>query len=840
MNPTRSHKWVAALVTSVIAVFWWVQTGNAGSPPEGHAFATIPPGAEYVEGDLLVRFAPKAGGEHLSTAEKNGILTSLCAGTVKHNYTIVPGLSLVRLPAGIIVKDALTVFNNVSGILYAEPNYRTYVASTFPNDPYFEDEKQWGLHNTGETGGTVDADIDAPEAWDTATDSDIIVAVIDTGIDYGHPDLAANLWVNSAEYYGDPNEDDDNNGYVDDIRGWDFVNDDNDPKDDNYHGTHVAGIIGAVGNNNTGVVGVCWQVEIMNLKSYDENQEGTWANCIKAIEYAVDMGAKVINASWGGYTGDPNQSLKDAIDAADASGVLFVAAAGNDHFSIDDPRYHPFYPAKYDSDNIISVMATDQDDHKSDFSNWGPVSVDLGAPGGWKVPLPFGDDDILSTMPTYETDKMAALNYSTYYDHLAGTSMAAPHVSGACALIWSSEPSVSHHKIKDILLDTVDSLYDLDGLCVSGGRLNVYKALSAMPSWDIFVAPDGNDNNDGLSWATAFATIQKGIDEAEPGDTVVVAEDTYNESIDFDGKSITVTSIDPEDPDVVANTIIDANGANKVVIFDSGEDENAVLTGFTLKAYSTGVHCSSTSPTISNCVVTNGSSYSYGILCFGYTATPTITGCVIKNSSYCGIMPYGTGGTISDCVIENCTYGIYCYCNHLPLTIENNYIRNNSRGIYVYWTYSGVTLAIRNNWMYENYTAGIETNSSNSPGIFTNNTIVGDYSNYGIHVSYGTAPTVSNCILWGNDDDLSGCSAAYSCIEDGDAGTGNISSDPSFVDAENHDYHLSSDSPCIDTGDSNGTYTGEVDIDGDDRVIDIWGKGDGTVDVDMGADEYHD
>lgn len=204
----------------------------------------------YKEDELLVRFAPKATGMQRSTKEKDDILSTLGLGTIKREYRIVPGLSLVKLPSGQKVQDALKTFSRTNGILYAEPDYKIKLLSTFPDDPNVR--QLWGMHNTGQTGGTSDADIDAPEAWDIHTGSqDIIVAVLDSGVDYNHPDLTANMWVNEAELKGTPSVDDDNNGYVDDIRGWDFADDDNNPLDYYYHGTHCAGIIGAVGNNNT-------------------------------------------------------------------------------------------------------------------------------------------------------------------------------------------------------------------------------------------------------------------------------------------------------------------------------------------------------------------------------------------------------------------------------------------------------------------------------------------------------------------------------------------------------------------------------------------------------------
>jgi predicted outer membrane repeat protein len=429
----------------------------------------VPGKPAYKPGELLVRFAPKANGIQRNTEEKIQILSSLGGATIKRNFTLVSGLTLVKLPAWLTVKDALKTFNRTDGIFYAEPNYKIYLASTFPDDTRFDE--LWGMHNIGQDppGGEPDADIDAPEAWDIANEAnDIIVAVIDTGVDYTHPDLEANIWVNEAELNGITGVDDDENDYVDDIYGYDFqgydVNDqDNNPMDMDWHGTHVAGTVGAVGNNSEGVAGVCWNVKIMVLKIYppmekDFNEsEAFVSNAIEAIDYAVCNSAKVINASWG--FPDPNNdsnyvnSLKDEIEAADANGVLFVAAAHNYGKDIDQD---PFYPASFDCNNIISVMATTYNDNRWSKSNYGANSVDIGAPG----------DYIFSCLPRNE------------YGYGSGTSMATPHVAGACALVWGMNPALSHLEVKDILLQTVDVIFDPnDGICITNGRLNLYYAL---------------------------------------------------------------------------------------------------------------------------------------------------------------------------------------------------------------------------------------------------------------------------------------------------------------------------------------------------------------------------
>jgi hypothetical protein len=420
----------------------------------------------YKEGELLVRFAPKAKGVQRTIHECNQILTTVNAGTVKKSMKLVPGLTLVKLPENLTVENAFLLFKDTDGILYVEPNYKIKFYSTFPNDPYFG--QLWGV-----------ARIKAPEAWDIVTCSDIIMAVTDGGVDYTHPDLAANMWHNPGEVPSN-GLDDDNNGYIDDIYGYDFSgytpeDQDSDPMDEDGHGTRCAGIIGAIGNNGIGVTGVCWNVKIMALKIMppylDIEWEASVSNAIEAIDYAVDNNAKIINASWG-IGGNYSQALKDTIETARVNGVLFVAAAGNIGSSNDN---FPDYPSSYNLNNIISVLATDTDDGKASLSNYGANSVDLGAPG----------EGILSCVP-YNI-------YGQYYDFFSGTSMAAPYVAGACALVWSRNQSLSHLQVKDIILNSVDQIPALNGLCVTGGRLNLYKAITAVPSLDLTITDNVAD-----------------------------------------------------------------------------------------------------------------------------------------------------------------------------------------------------------------------------------------------------------------------------------------------------------------------------------------------------------
>jgi subtilisin family serine protease len=233
------------------------------------------------------------------------------------------------------------------------------------------------LNNTGQTGGTSDVDIDAPEAWDITTgNSNVVVAVLDSGVDYNHPDLINNMWTNPGEIAGN-GLDDDNNGMIDDVRGWDFVDDDNDPMDSDDHGTHVAGTIAAEGNNGNGITGVVWTAQIMPLRFLNAFGSGSVADAIEAIDYAIENGANIVNASYGSYTSSTAE--RDAIVRARDAGILFVAAAGNDNWNNDSATKH--YPSGYDLANIIAVAATDESDARASFSNYGVTSVDVAAPG---------------------------------------------------------------------------------------------------------------------------------------------------------------------------------------------------------------------------------------------------------------------------------------------------------------------------------------------------------------------------------------------------------------------------------------------------------------------------
>jgi serine protease len=412
------------------------------------------------------------------------------------------GLFAVDLRANVSVGRALSTFRLQSRVAFAEPDYLVRAANT-PNDANFG--SLWGLNNIGQTGGASDADIDATEAWDMSTGAgSVAVGVIDSGVDYRHPDLYLNIWINQAEIpptvrsaltdtdsdgritFYDLNNlvnqgpgrvtdlnangridagdilpstasggwsdgvDEGFNGYRDDLIGWDFYNNDNNPLDDNGHGTHVAGTIGAIGNNGLGVAGVNWRAQIAALKFLGASGSGPTSAAVSALNYAVANGIPVTNNSWGG--GGFSSALNSAITAAQNAGQIFVAAAGNNNSNNDS---FASYPSNYPQPNVVAVGSSTAADGRSSFSNYGATTVDLFAPGS----------NILSTTPNG--------TYST----LSGTSMATPFVTGAIALVWDAHPTWTAQQVIAAIKNSVDVKPAFQGLSVTGGRLNVDRAV---------------------------------------------------------------------------------------------------------------------------------------------------------------------------------------------------------------------------------------------------------------------------------------------------------------------------------------------------------------------------
>ncbi len=414
------------------------------------------------EAELLVHFRPGVSLAQIKQiANRNNDLLDDNYEAVK-GWVSIDDLDNADAEATAKQYEAMSEF-----VDYAEPNNRIELdpldpvsskdlvdrsISGSPNDPRFGD--QWSLNNVGQDGGRKLADIGALLAWGKTHGSEkVVVAVLDSGVDYTHKDLVANMWTRPDAI---PEYSDVELGSFDDFHGFDADTNASDPMDDNGHGTHCAGIIGAEGNNGEGIAGINWNVSIMPLKFLGRGGFGTTKNAIEAINYAIDrkqkgVNVRVINASWGST--QYSKALEAAIRAAGEQGILFVAAAGNNGTD-NDKRAH--YPSNYNLPNVISVAALDRTDSIASFSNYGIKTVHIAAPGR----------DILSTW------------LGDAYRDASGTSMAAPHVSGVAALILASEPNLSVAKLRERILGKVDKIQSLEGKVASGGRLCAAETLS--------------------------------------------------------------------------------------------------------------------------------------------------------------------------------------------------------------------------------------------------------------------------------------------------------------------------------------------------------------------------
>ena len=481
----RSISLVAGVVVFVLI---GVVGAAGGGGARGPSF-TNPAAAAYDDSTVLVGFAPGT-----SRADEQQAVGDAQATEVE---TIGAGTHVLRVAAGTVAQK-IAKLKSHSSVRYAEPNYILY-ADAAPNDPSFG--QLWGLQNTGQSingvAGKPGADISATSAWDVSTGgTSTVVAVVDTGIDYTHPDLAANVWSAPAAFTVSIGGKTITCGAG--THGFNAITNTCDPFDDNSHGSHVSGTIGAVGNNSVGVVGVNWTARIMGAKFLSSSGSGTTAGAINAIEFTIQakqaFGAganvRVLSNSWGG--GGFSQALLDEITRANTNNMLFVAAAGNNGTNNDTT---PHYPSSYSAPNVVSVAATNNTDALASFSNYGATSVHLGAPGV----------DVLSTVPG---------GYASY----SGTSMATPHVSGAAALVLSS-CALDTAALKSNILSNVDSISSLTGITVTGGRLNVNKAIracstpTAPPAAPILTATPGNTQAS-LSWtgsagATSY-TVKRG------------------------------------------------------------------------------------------------------------------------------------------------------------------------------------------------------------------------------------------------------------------------------------------------------------------------------------------
>jgi subtilisin family serine protease len=416
----------------------------------------------YAPDQLIVKFK-----SHVSEANKQKFLAEIHAQPIKSLAAV--RADVIHVDSSRSISKWVQTLEYHPWVEYVEPDYKLNVnaaapAIPLPNDSLFN--YLWGLNNSNQFAGSSSAaDIDAPEAWKIYRPAaTIVVAVIDTGVDYTHPDLAANVWVNTLEDINrdgkltkdDLNgKDDDNNGLVDDVIGWNFNKGTNNAMDDNGHGTHVAGTIAAGVNNKVGVAGVAGQgyVKIMPLKFLAENGSGYVSDAVGALTYATQKGARIVNASWGG--GGYSQAFLAAMQQFQASGGLFVAAAGNNSSNNDKT---PHYPASYNLANEIAVASLGYNNLMSGFSNYGTGSVAMAAPGYY----------IASTWPNNQ------------YALLSGTSMAAPHVSGVAALLWSQRGgSINGSQLRTLLMNTVQKNAALNKYTKTGGVVNAKNALSA-------------------------------------------------------------------------------------------------------------------------------------------------------------------------------------------------------------------------------------------------------------------------------------------------------------------------------------------------------------------------
>ncbi|MEG4274439.1 MULTISPECIES: S8 family serine peptidase [unclassified Microcoleus] len=492
-----------------------VSIDNDRSNDNGGQLPPIDPvtGSQYKPGELLVKLRPGASNDFLGNFQANGeiALENLVPSSSQFDFTPSP-LDRWRIVKFSSELDLLQIQENLARDPNVEAVELNYQGSYdfIPNDTRFSE--LWGLNNTGLEGGTSDADIDASEAWDSQTgDRRIIVAVTDSGVDYNHEDLIANIWTNSGEIPGD-GIDNDGNGYTDDVRGYDLYNNDNDPSDDLGHGTHVAGTIGATGNNRIGVTGINHNVSLMPLK-IGSRIGPDLVSITRGIRYATTKGADVINASWR----VPNsRALFDAISEANSAGVLFVAAAGNSSSNND---ITPSYPANYDLPNVISVAATDRNDQLAFFSNFGASTVDLGAPGR----------SILSTVP------------GNNYGFSDGTSMAAPHVAGAAALLLAQDPTLTVAQLRNSILSTVDPLPSLAGRTVSGGRLNLRNVLNPVnrpPFLNIPFREQGLSLQPGSSPQLQFTFQNDTFIDPDRGDTLTYTADWYENVTNFEWRNV--------------------------------------------------------------------------------------------------------------------------------------------------------------------------------------------------------------------------------------------------------------------------------------------------------------
>ena len=613
------------------------QPGAAGQMGSGSKVKAPP----YATDKILVRF-------------KSGVArTSSLAVTAKHGtqvlreYRVPTNLQVVSVPKGASVEQAVEDFKRDPEVMYAEPNY-IYELATVPNDPQFN--QLYGMNNTGQTGGTPDADINAVEAWNITTGSNnVVIGLLDTGFDYNHEDLAGNIFNNPGEIPGN-GIDDDGDGFIDDVHGIDAVNNNGNPLDTDGHGTHVSGTMAARGNNGIGVAGVNWNATIVACKAF--NPSGALDDILQCMDYFLTLKTRpnnpvdivATNNSWGG--GGFSQALQDAITAHQQAGMLFVAAAGN---ASSDNDAFAFFPATYPNSNIISVLATNHFDQRAFFSNFGATTVDIGAPG----------ENILSSLPNNQ------------YGLLSGTSMATPHVTGLTGLPKAQDPSRTASQIKNLILTGGTETPGTMGTTMTGRRIRADNSLSCVDrSLTRRVSPTGTSVFTGTGVAIPLSILSITCDAPTSTPQIVTVVETGQTIplVDSDGSGLFIGSFTATragtstlsfpNGDVVAVTAVANYSPAREVPFEFPPIAGTVLTALNCDDCSTSIASpfpirfgGATPGSTTLFIGSNGIlSFSQGITAFTNQPLPSTIASTVVAPHWDDLFPIG-GGTIKFDVI---------------------------------------------------------------------------------------------------------------------------------------------------------------------------------------------
>jgi len=766
-------------------------------------------------------------------------------------------LALLRLPAGARLQNAIQTLRKLPFVKYAEPD-RLVRLCFVPNDPLYNSsgtwgqsyQDQWGLHK-----------LNAETAWNTANGSGVVVAVIDTGCDINHPDLKNNIWTNPGEIAGN-GIDDDGNGYIDDVHGWDFYNDDATIEDLDGHGTACASVISAVTNNAVGMAGLAYGAKIMPLEALPSSSA-----CVEAIYYAADNGARVISCSFGGGYSKAEQ---DAVEYAVQKGCVVVAGAGNDADSVDGI----FYPASLRA--TICVSATDPNDQLASFSNWG-TAVDVAAPGC----------DILCARASGTAFGSDVPGYPDYY-RAWGTSLSTPFVSAIAALLLSKQPSLTPYEVRTMIRASSTDLGSSGFDPYFGyGRVDAAAALSQERAtvWihnmeTYFVAKDkievkGTVQSANLSdWTlyvgegetpSSWQQLSSGSSEVNNG--TLVEWDTTS----FDDGLWTLRLVLETTTGAVFEDRVTVCVANKSNI--AGGDGGAIycasssptvtdctFSGNIAKGCGGAIDCyNSSSPTVSNCAFSGNSASDDGGAIKCYDSSLTLNNCTFSGNGA------GYGGAIyfydsSSPTVSNCAFsgnsvsddGGAIECSNSSLTLTNCTFSGNSAGGYggAIDCYDSSSLTVSNCAFSGNRASddGGAIECYDSSLTLTNCTFSGNSAEGcggAIDCWFFSSSILNNCVLWSNSagsgDEVyvtssSSCTLNYCCVDNGTGaydGSGTVDdsnncifADPQFVDAANGDYHLKNTSPCIDAGNNSYVPAGiTTDLDGNPRIVN------GTVDI---------